>query len=90
MWCAGISLLDQLSNGQVIVYAVAIISLAITPFFEPLTLFLVYLTIHSLFLLADILKFYAKRSSDKVARYGGDEFVVLLSKHRQRKRLKSC
>lgn len=52
LWCAGISLLDQLSSGQVIVYIVAIISIAITPFFEPLTLFLVYLTIHSLFLFA--------------------------------------
>jgi len=52
MWCAGISLLDQLSSGQVIVYVVAVISIAITPFYEPVTLFLVYLTIHSLFLIA--------------------------------------
>jgi hypothetical protein len=52
MWCAGISLLDQLTSGQVIVYVVAIISVAITPFFEPLILLLVYLTIHSLFLIA--------------------------------------
>lgn len=52
MWCAGISLLDQLTSGQVIVYVVAIIAIAITPFFEPVILFLVYLTIHSLFLIA--------------------------------------
>ena len=52
MWCAGISLLDQLTSGQVIVYVVAVISIAITPFFEPVILFLVYLTIHSLFLIA--------------------------------------
>jgi len=52
LWCAGISLLDQLTIGQVIVYVVAVISIAITPIFEPLIIFLVYLTIHSLFLIA--------------------------------------
>lgn len=52
MWCAGISLLDQLSSGQVIVYLVAVISIAITPLYKPLTLFLVYLTVHTLFLIA--------------------------------------
>ena len=45
-------MLDQLTSGQVIVYVVVIISVAITPFFEPLILLLVYLTIHSLFLIA--------------------------------------
>lgn len=50
LWCAGISLLDQLSSGQVIVYTVAIICIAVTPIFEPVTLLLVYLTIHALFL----------------------------------------
>ena len=52
IWCAGISLLDQLTSGQVIVYVVAVIFIAITPFFEPVTLLLVYLTVHALFLLA--------------------------------------
>jgi diguanylate cyclase (GGDEF)-like protein len=50
IWCAGISLLDQLSYGQIIVYVVAIISIAVTPLFKPVTLFTVYLTIHALFL----------------------------------------
>lgn len=49
-WCAGISLLDQLTSGQVIVYVVAVISIAITPFYEPLRLFLLYLAVHSLFI----------------------------------------
>jgi hypothetical protein len=52
MGCAGISLLDQLTSGQVIVYVVAVISVAITPFYYPVILFFVYLTIHSLFLIA--------------------------------------
>jgi len=52
MWCAGISLLDQLTSGQVIVYVVAVISIAVTPFYDPVILFFVYLTIHSLFLIS--------------------------------------
>lgn len=52
IWCAGISLLDQLTSGQVIVYVVAVISIAITPFYEPVVLFLVYLIIHPSFLIA--------------------------------------
>lgn len=52
MWSAGISLLDQLTSGQVIVYVVAIISIAITPYYKPVILFLVYLIVHSLFLIA--------------------------------------
>ncbi len=51
IWCAGISLLDQLSNGQVIVYVVAVISIAVTPVSEPLMLFITYSVIHSVFLL---------------------------------------
>ena len=52
MWSAGITLLDQLSSGQVIVYVVAVIAIAITPFYEPVILFLLYLSIHTLFLIA--------------------------------------
>lgn len=52
IWCAGISLLDQLRSGQVIVYVVAIIAVAITPLMSPVTLLLTYLLIHSLFLIA--------------------------------------
>ncbi|HBN85632.1 MAG TPA: hypothetical protein DDZ89_17515 [Clostridiales bacterium] len=49
-WCAGISLLDQLSNGQVIVYVVAIISIAVTPILHPFILFFMYIVIHTAFL----------------------------------------
>lgn len=52
MWCAAISLLDQLSSGQVIVYLLAVISIAITPSFEPIVLLIIYLAVHILFLIA--------------------------------------
>lgn len=49
-WCAGISLLDQLSSGQIMVYAIAIIAIAVTPLYKPITLLLIYLPVHLLFL----------------------------------------
>jgi len=52
LWCAGISLLDQLSNGQVIVYTIAVISIAIMPVIKPHVLFFVYFVVHVLFLIA--------------------------------------
>jgi len=51
LWCAGVSLLDQFSNGQVIVYAVAVISVAVTPFYKPSVLLWIYLITHVLFLI---------------------------------------
>lgn len=59
-WCAGISLLDQLSSGQVIVYTVAILAIAVTPFFKPATFLTMYLTIHATFLL--LLPYFQKSS----------------------------
>lgn len=51
-WCAGISLLDQLSyGGQIIVYAVAIIAVAVTPYYEPKVLLYIYLSVHISFLI---------------------------------------
>jgi diguanylate cyclase (GGDEF)-like protein len=50
-WSAGISLLDQQVNGQVIVYVVALISIAVVPIFQPLLLLLMYLLVHVLFLI---------------------------------------
>ncbi len=51
IWCAGISLLDQLTNGQVVIYVVAVIAIAITPLISPLILLSLYLLIHALFLI---------------------------------------
>lgn len=49
--CAMISLLDQLSNGEIIIYAVAVIAIAVTPLYRPLDLLLSYMLIHIPFLL---------------------------------------
>lgn len=62
IWCAGISLLDQLSSGQVVVYIVAVISIAVTPFLEPAVLLLVYLAVNSLFLTAMLVTPYFQDS----------------------------
>jgi diguanylate cyclase (GGDEF)-like protein len=51
LWCASISLLDQFSSGQIIVYTVAVISIAVTPIYEPLVLFLIYTGTHIIFLI---------------------------------------
>lgn len=50
VWCAGISLLDLLSDGQIIIYILAIISIAVTPLFRPISLFKIYLSVHIIFL----------------------------------------
>ena len=50
LWCSGISLMDQMSRGQIIVYVTAIVAVAVTPFFKPLTLILIYLPVHIVFI----------------------------------------
>ncbi|HHW31105.1 MAG TPA: GGDEF domain-containing protein [Clostridiaceae bacterium] len=50
-WCAGISLLDQLTyNGQIIVYTVAVLAVAVTPFYKPFILLAAYTVTHALFI----------------------------------------
>ena len=50
LWSAGISLMDQLTSGQIIVYVFAIIAIAVVPFFEPVILLVIYLAVQSLFI----------------------------------------
>lgn len=50
LWCAGISLLDQLSYGQIIIYTVALISIAVVPVFSPINLLKMYLGVQILFI----------------------------------------
>ncbi len=60
-WCAGISLMDQLHSGQIMVYIVAVIAVAVTPVFKPRILTLLYLPIHIAFLM---LLIYTHRSTE--------------------------
>ena len=48
---AGLSILDQMSNGQIIVYVVAVISVAVCPIYEPAVLLLIYICVHIPFIL---------------------------------------
>jgi len=50
-WCAGISLLDQHSSGQIIVYTAAAICIGAVPLFNPFTSLLVFIPVHIVFLL---------------------------------------
>lgn len=67
LWCACISLFDQWSSGQIIVYTVAIISIAVTPIFEPVTLFFIYLTVQVIFCI--FLPYFQKSSAILYSNY---------------------
>lgn len=62
-WCAGISLLDQLSYGQIVVYLSAIICVGVIPFFPPIVLFFIFAASEAFFL---ILQPFFQESADVV------------------------
>jgi len=49
-WCAGISLLDQLSSGQVIVYSLTVLAISVAPYFKPVVFLAMYGSVHTAFL----------------------------------------
>lgn len=51
LWSAGISLLDQLTNGQIIVYIVVAVAVASAIIVEPIILLMIYTFIEALFLI---------------------------------------
>lgn len=59
-WCVGISLIDQVAYGQIIVYVVAIMSAAVVPIFKPVELFIIYLVSEALFI--TLLPYFQKSS----------------------------
>lgn len=76
-WCSGISLLDQLSSGQIIVYAVAIISIAVAPIFKPVILLLIYFAANTLFFI--LLPCFQKSSGMLFADYINSSAFVVIS-----------
>ena len=58
---AGLSILDQLSSGQIIVYVVAVISVAVCPIYEPSALIIIYFCVHVPFI---IFMTYLQKSSN--------------------------
>lgn len=50
-WCGGISLLDQLSDGEIIIYVIAVVCVAVTPLYRPVNLLVSYFFIHVIFLI---------------------------------------
>lgn len=52
MWCAGISIIDQISYGQIIVYVIALIAVGATPLYRPLYLLLIYIFVQALFIVS--------------------------------------
>jgi diguanylate cyclase (GGDEF)-like protein len=60
-WCGVISLLDQHSSGQIMVYVTAVLIISIFPLLKPSVLFFIYLVVHTSFL---ILLPYFQNSTD--------------------------
>lgn len=58
-WCTGISLLDQVYSGQIIVYTVAVMAVAVTPVLRPRLLLFLYLPVQAAFLIGS---FYVRRA----------------------------
>jgi diguanylate cyclase (GGDEF)-like protein len=78
LWCAGISLLDQLSyGGQVIVYVVAVVSIAVTPFYKPVILLVIYSVAHILFLV--LMPYFQKSSGILFGNYINSTSFLIIS-----------
>lgn len=76
-WCAVISLLDQLSYGQINVYAVAIISIAVFPVIHPLVTIFIYLPVQALFV--ELLPFFQQSSEILFGHYINSTFFIAMA-----------
>ena len=77
LWCAGISLLHQLTNGQIIIYIAAIISIAGTLYIEPFISFFIYSFTHLVFLA--LLPYYQKSPDLLFENYLNTTTLVIMS-----------
>lgn len=75
-WCVGISLLDQLSYGQIIVYISALLAIAVVPLFSPLVSLFLYCSSQILFIA--LLPYFQRSPSVLYGNYvNSSTFVVL-------------
>lgn len=77
LWCAMISLLDQFSSGQIIVYVVAIISIAVVPLFKPVITLTVYSVTQVIFI--ELMPFFTKNHVFPVGNIFNSSMFILLA-----------
>ncbi len=66
-WCAGISLLDQLTSGQVIVYTIAVLVVSVVPYFKPVVFLAIYIGVQTAFLI--LLPYFQKSEGQLYTNY---------------------
>lgn len=76
-WCMGISLLDQLSYGQIIVYISALLAIAVVPLFSPLVSLFLYCSSQILFIA--LLPYFQQSSSVLYGHYVNSSTLAVLS-----------
>ncbi|HEX2944972.1 MAG TPA: GGDEF domain-containing protein [Clostridia bacterium] len=76
-WCAGISLLDQLSSGQVIVYSVAVLAISVAPYFKPAVFLAMYAGVHTIFLF--LMPYFQKSEGLLYGNYINSTTFILIS-----------
>lgn len=87
-WCAGISLLDQISYGQIVIYIGAIISLAVIPLLKPYVLLLIYTLVQAVFIL--LLPLFQPSSSIVFGNIANSTLILVLAVVISRMRFKEC
>jgi diguanylate cyclase (GGDEF)-like protein len=77
IWSAGISLIDQMSGGQIILYLIAVIAVAVTPLYHPIILFSIYFVVHLMFII--LLPHLAQPDNHLFGNYINSTSTVLIS-----------
>jgi diguanylate cyclase (GGDEF)-like protein len=77
IWCMWISLLDQVSSGQVVVYTMAFVAIAVCPVFEPIVFSAMFIPVHILF--AILLPYFQKSSELLFGTYVNTTTVIFIS-----------
>jgi len=76
IWCALISVLDQLTYGQVIVYIMATVAVSVIPYYKPVTMLLIYLPVHIIFM-AFMLRFQKSNYVQYANKLNSSTFLMI-------------